>query len=525
MSHLSITNRGYVLKKKNLTKKEIKEVISDLTFEPKTLPAFSKLSPPKRFCTCLESDLRLYVPKIYGINKFGQPVKDIDKGKTIDFDVKWDVLPHQMKAFEEIKNKIVNNEKAESGGILCVYCGFGKTFLAIKTAEVIGLKTLVIVNKDFLMEQWQDSIKKCSNAKVGIIQQNKVKVEGMDIVVGMLHSIAKKDYPEEIFKEFGFLVIDECHHVGSEHFSKALSKIGTKYTLGLSATPYRKDGLTQVFMNYLGPVIHKEKRLGNNNVFVKTLHIKSKNESYQTLVNEFTGTKNTAAMTTAISNFDIMNELILEVIKHLLKDKPRNVLVLGARREQLEFLNEQCQKSGFKNYKNKYVTSGLYYGRQKISKPLYKKLLETSSNCDVIWGTNDIAKEGLDIPKLNTLLLLSGGQDVEQSVGRILRKVHTEVPPTVIDFVYMCGNFSKHAKVRRDHYKSENYIIQKFDINITDKDSIKNNSIKLKDYIDSYTTDSNQIIGSNDEDNNDNNDNTKQEELTKPDECLLSDSE
>ena len=73
-------------------------------------------------------------------------------------------------------------------------------------------------------------------AKLGCIQQKKVDIEGKDIVLGMLQSIAMRDYPEETFNSFGFIIFDECHHLGAEVFSRALPKLTTTYMLGLSAT-------------------------------------------------------------------------------------------------------------------------------------------------------------------------------------------------------------------------------------------------------------------------------------------------
>ena len=363
------------------------------------------------------------------------------------------------------------------------------TSLAIRTSAWLGLKTIVVVHKEFLLKQWKSVIEECTNARVGIIQRDKVEVEGKDIVIAMLHSLVmrKNPYPESTFQDFGMVIYDECHHLGSEMFSKSLQLTASRYTLGLSATPRRKDGLTQVFLNYLGPMFHQEKRSGNNDVWVKFLEVESESAHFDLEMNQHTGTKDTGKMITNISKFDAANHLILELCRLLVKDKPRKVLVLGARREQLEWLSQAWNELSYKNCKNKYATGGLYYGNLRMNKKLYWDMLEKSAKCDIIWGTNDIAKEGLDIKDLNTLVMLNGGQDVEQSVGRILRKFHKEVPPTVIDIVYKCGNFPKHANVRRDYYTSENYVMQKMKIRITDdEDSVYQHTDKLDAFIKRY---------------------------------------
>ena len=84
------------------------------------------------------------------------------------------------------------------------------------------VKTLIIVHKTFLLNQWIERIEQFTDAKIGIIQQNKIDVEDKDIVVGMLQSIAKDKYDSDIFQDFGMVIFDEAHHAPSEYFSKAL---------------------------------------------------------------------------------------------------------------------------------------------------------------------------------------------------------------------------------------------------------------------------------------------------------------
>ena len=134
---------------------------------------------------------------------------------------------------------------------------------------MLGLKTLVIVHKTFLQNQWYDRIKQFTNARIGIIRQNKVDIKDKDIVIGMLHSISMKDYPEEVFTGFNIVVFDEIHHIPARTFSKALFKTIYKYTIGLSATPTRADGLTKIINWHIGDIIYDLKRPGSKNVIVK----------------------------------------------------------------------------------------------------------------------------------------------------------------------------------------------------------------------------------------------------------------
>jgi superfamily II DNA or RNA helicase len=114
--------------------------------------------------------------------------------------------------------------------------GFGKTVMALYLISKLKVKTLIIVHKEFLMNQWKERIAQyIPNCSVGIIKQKKVESNN-DIVIASLQSLCMRSYDEDVFKDFGFLIIDECHHVGAQVFSKALFKVNFKYTLGLSAT-------------------------------------------------------------------------------------------------------------------------------------------------------------------------------------------------------------------------------------------------------------------------------------------------
>lgn len=149
------------------------------------------------------------------------------------------------------------------------------TVMALKLACDLSVKTLVIVHKTILQDQWIERTKQFTNARIGIIRQNKIQVKDRDIVIGMMQSISMKEYDPEIFSDFSFVIFDEAHHTPARMFSNALYKAGARYTLGLSATPHRADGLTRVIHWYLGDFIHQEKNNKNKQVVTKIFHFKS----------------------------------------------------------------------------------------------------------------------------------------------------------------------------------------------------------------------------------------------------------
>ena len=372
-------------------------------------------------------------------------------------------MKHQMDAFD----KALIQLRTVGGGVLTLPCGFGKTVIGLKLAATLAQKTLVVVNKEFLMDQWIERIEQfMPKAKIGIIQQDKVGIADNDIIIAMIHSLSRKDYPIGTFDEIGFVIFDECHHLAAEMFSKALPKVASQYNLGLSATPNRKDGLSYVFYHYLGPQFHQEKRTGANIVSVKQIRITSTTAHYENKYNNIRGKqmKNTKGMIGELCLFKERNELAIKTIEVLIRQE-RTILVLSERREHLENFIEMMNKASFRTPQNRFVTYGLYYGKSPgINKKAHKKMLEETAKCDVVFGTTAIASEALDIPNLNTLLMLSPMTDVEQASGRILRKFHDKINPMIIDIIDKCGNFPKHAKMREDYFRIENYIIESYGI-------------------------------------------------------------
>ena len=142
------------------------------------------------------------------------------------------------------------------GGVLSLDCGMGKTVVAIKMISKLQLKTLIIVHKDFLANQWLERLSMfLPNVSVGRIQGQVVDIDGKDVVIAMLQSMSMKHYDVGIFEDFKHVVVDECHHIAAKVFSRAMMKVKNSFKLGLSATPDRADGLTRVLNWFLGDIV------------------------------------------------------------------------------------------------------------------------------------------------------------------------------------------------------------------------------------------------------------------------------
>lgn len=435
-----LAKEGYLLKKSKFDKEVIVNLKRELMVQPQqNFKGVKKKAV--RYPVYQESEKYLCIPKFYGLKKFGKPEKNKEhKGDITNYEFKGALRGDQQKdIFEKTKKSI----DTTGGGLICAGCGVGKTFMGLYIAHHYKVKTLVIVHKTFLLNQWKEEIKNFTTAKVGIIQQDKAEVEGNDIVIGMLQSIAKEKYDQDIFNDFGMVIFDEAHHAPSEYFSKALPIINCRLSLALSATPKRADKMEKVLYWYLGDICYKAPPKKNNNVNVDiykyNLEHKKFAESYM-----YNGEVNRPRTLNRIVRLKKRNKFILKLLFDIMEEKGRQILLLSDRIEHLESLKEKIEED------NRY-TVGYYVGGMK------QKKLDESAECNIVLGSYGMASEGLNIPSLNTLIMTTPRKEVEQSVGRIMRKVHESITPLVVDIVDQLPCFANQGLHRRRLYKRLDY--------------------------------------------------------------------
>ena len=324
------------------------------------------------------------------------------------------------------------------------------------------------------MNQWYDRIKQfLPSARIGKIQQNTIDIENKDIVLAMVQSISMKEYDPETFDDFGLSVFDECHHLGAEIFSKSLLNVNSNYMLGLSATPKRKDGLSKVFEWFIGPMVYCKKENKEENVLVELYDYYVEDPKYSKEVYNVANNICIPIMINNICAFIPRINLIIDLLKENVKEK-RNILILSDRREHL--------KTIFNIVNEKNIGSiGYYVGGMKPAD------LRESQKKQIILGTFSMASEGMDIPKLNTVILASPKSDIIQSVGRILRqkKEDRKHIPKIIDICDAFSTFKKQSLKRIAYYKKCKYNI--ININMEGERTqlkIKNRKNKKEELID-----------------------------------------
>ena len=435
--------KGYTIYKDALTFKEQEYIRNTLNVRP-----YIPKSPvqPSPFPVYRESAKKLYIPRYFGYENYGEPDEmRIESGIDINIQFKGKLRPYQDDVVKKYVQVATENSMG-GGGLLDIPCGYGKTIMALNIIYQMKKKTLVIVHKSFLMNQWIERINEfLPEARIGKIQGQTIDIDDKDIVIGMLQSLSMKEYPRDLFGEFGLTIVDEVHHISSEVFSRSLSNIVTKYTLGLSATMNRKDGLTHVFKMFLGDIIYKIERDKEDMVLVKAVDYKVIDEDFNEVEYDFRGNVKYSTMVSKVCSFNRRTDFILEILEAEIKREPKKqILVLAQQKNILIYLFKAIEHKRF-------ATAGYYLGGMK------EEALKDSESKQIIIATFSMAAEALDIKSLSSLVLASPKTDITQAVGRILRTKHSQ--PVVIDIIDQHSLFKKQWIKRKTFYMKQNYKI------------------------------------------------------------------
>jgi superfamily II DNA or RNA helicase len=340
-------------------------------------------------------------------------------------------------------------ENGTYGGIVRAAPGWGKTVFACALIAELRMPALVVVHKEFLMNQWRARIEEyLPGAQIGIAQSDQCDFTDKHVVIGMVHSLAGRNYGP-VFREWpGLVITDETHRIGAETWSQVPPSFPAKYRLGISATPRRKDGADNVFLWHIGPILFtakeqrmkpKVRKVWTEFSLVKTANF---NPAYVTkgLVLKIMAT-NTGR-----------NRLIAEQLV-LAFQAGRKVLVLSERLKHLSILEATFRTALKNNNVTEPPSIGYYVGG------MTEEQRDEASKAQVLFATKQFAEEGLDIPALDTLFLTMPLGDVEQAVGRIQRPWEGKKDPVVVDFqddkVPLCVKF---AEMRNKFYAKQGWV-------------------------------------------------------------------
>jgi len=423
-------------------------MLGELTVKPYVPSVFVNPKFVQKYKLYIEKDGFIYLPKQYGIEKFGIPnktLRNVEQTPNKFWEFKGKLRDIQI----EVVNSFLKPEPHD--GILSLQTGGGKTVCGLWIASQLKLPTIILVHNTFLKDQWISRIKDfLPNARIGQIQGDIIDINEKDIIVCMLQSISLKEYSEETFTKIGLIIVDECHHIASEAFSKSLPKLTSKYMLGLSATPERKDKLMYVINWFLGPLLYKsstEDKI-DSDVKVEYFEYEAENPEFNSIIYNSNGVMFTSLMINKVVEYEPRNIFIKNILEDLYTEN-RNMLVLTDRIEHTEKLFQLLSPNIQEN-------AGILHSKLKQDQ---RELLMTTKK--ILIATYSMCKEGFDVERLNTLIMATSRPDVDQIVGRILRieKSKRRIHPLIIDIVDPA--FRNQFQRRLTLYKSRNYKIEK----------------------------------------------------------------
>lgn len=396
-----------------------KELTLDVSIGKKQYKSFHPIQP--KIISVFDVDkTNAYIPLAYGKSKQLEPIKRTYKKIEVPF---VGSLRDEQKVVKAEAISLLNKHNAT---IISCYPGFGKTMTAIYIASKIKYQTLIIINLLVLKNQWIEAINKvCPTATVCFVQPSS-KCNDLEADFLIINAINIPKFGREAFKEIGTVIVDEVHLIMSEVLSQSLFYVSPKYLIGLSATPYRQDG-----MDALLALFFTEHRIVRN-MYRKHQVYKITTKIVPEVEYDRNGTVNWNSVINSVSNNVDRNNKIVDI---LCKFGDRNFLVLCKRTSQAKYIYEKLCSLG--------ENCGLY--------------IELSNSFDksvrILIGTIKKVGVGFDFPKLDALLAAT---DLEsyfiQYLGRIFRSPEG-IDPIVFDFLDDNTILKKHYKTREKVYK------------------------------------------------------------------------
>ena len=420
-----VSRKGASILIKDITPEEKRLINRELIVSPVTLND----TFPKKFRVFRTDDKTIYLPRFWAI-------ENIKRKVTEDFG---DIIAMSSVKFEGTLKKELQQDKAtdallaalknKGGGVLSLDTGYGKTISSIYTAVKLGVKTLILVHKEFLAEQFEESIKRFApKATVSRIKGPVCDTSG-DFVICMIQTLLSRKY--DCFDGFGTLILDEAHHVAAESFTSAMFYTSFKHVIALTATPIRKDGLTRVLYWLFGDLAYEARRTKQSGVTVNILPFRHPDFQIPPPLNR-RGDICYSSLISKICDIPERTQFIAEETKKL-ANTGRYVLVLSHRRQHAIDICSELKILG--------IDAATYLGGQK-----------TEPDCQVICATYALASEGYDNPRLSGLVLATPSSDVVQAVGRILRGGPGS-DPVIIDIVDQYSLFLGQLAKRKGFYK------------------------------------------------------------------------
>lgn len=357
----------------------------------------------------------------------------LGQGITVDIDDRR--LPGQVLSDISLKatlrddqNKAVETLADHDTGILHAPTAFGKTVTAIGLIAKRQVNTLILTHSRQLLGQWKERLETfIEGASVGVVGGGKRKPTGQIDVATYQSLINKKDNTvSDLVKEYGQIIIDECHHISAPRYEMLLNEVSARYVVGLTATPDRQDGHQKIMLMVAGPVRHKV-RVEHSAQFVQRVIVRERHEIPPTDICQSRERPHIASVYRWLAQNNARNQDITQDVASCVRNQA-NCLILTERREHAETLAALLAAAS--------ISSVVLRGGMRVRE---RHAAEAQLHkAQVIVATGKYIGEGFDLPRLDTLFLalpIAWKGTLSQYAGRIHRAVEGKQEVTVYDYL------------------------------------------------------------------------------------------
>ena len=386
-------------------------------FYEKQRQRFSTWATP-RFIRCYEEDLEwLHLPRglideaTELVRQAGSRLEVGDArpvSETVEFDFVAELTAVQHDAVDALA--------AHEHGVLVAPPGAGKTIMACALIARHRAPTLVIVERKPLVEQWRSRLQATLNLKddqVGQIGGGRNRPSGV-VDIAMIQSLARLDDPSEVFARYGFVVVDECHHLPAVSFEATVEHAPVRRWLGLTATPYRRDGLEDIITMHCGPTRHEIPINAGETAPALRLRLVVHETACEPSLPDEAGIQD--VFRALVEDDQRTSEICADITTSARAG--RNCLVLTQRTEHIDRIVSALRRTGCAPLELRGGTG------KKAFAAVLDVLADARDGGVVLVATGSYLGEGFDWPALDTLFLafpLAFKGRVVQYVGRLLR--------------------------------------------------------------------------------------------------------
>jgi superfamily II DNA or RNA helicase len=385
-----------------------------------------------------------------------------DLWRMFERSVTWNVKFGDLRRFNydshinlyEYQESAVKRALEAKNGILVMPCGAGKTQTGLEVIARVGGRTLWITHTEKLLKQSKERAQVVfGNVGVGTITVGKVDL-GQGVTFATVQTLSRVNLAE--YRDYwDVIIIDECQHCcGSPtritQFYKVISSLSARYKIGLTATPYRADGLERCMFALLGDIIHEVKK-SDIETFICPVKVVPIMTGWIPDYDEILMGDGTIDYMKLVQNMTHDEERYNFVMTEIISLKG-SMIILANRVEYLKKMCDDLKECG----RRCICLSGA--SQNKKAKEARDKALKqlNDGKIDCILATYQLAREGLDVPNLRYVAFVTPEKDrttVIQSVGRVGRKAKGKEFGTVIDFVDAFGLHKRWFVKRKGYYK------------------------------------------------------------------------